>query len=99
MYSQRYGTVPIVRRTGGLQDTVTDTTAETWASGTATGFIFDEPTSLALLDTIDQALALYAKPRRWRALVRNGMRQDFSWRRSAGDYVSVYGQALRVSPD
>jgi len=94
MYSQRYGTVPVVRRTGGLQDTVTDTTPAAWASGTATGFIFDEPTSLALLDTIDQALALYAKPDHWRALARNGMHQDFSWRRSAGDYVAVYKQAL-----
>jgi len=94
MYSQRYGAVPIVRRTGGLQDTVTDTTPETVEAGTATGFIFDEPTSLALLHTIDRALALYAKPDRWRALARNGMRQDFTWRRSADDYVSVYEQVL-----
>ncbi|MGH8502505.1 MAG: glycogen synthase GlgA [Gammaproteobacteria bacterium] len=95
MYSQRYGTVPIVRRTGGLQDTVTDTNPESLAAGTATGFVFDEATGAALLAAVNSALALYATPHRWRALAANGMRRDFSWRRSAADYLSVYDQALR----
>jgi len=92
MYSQRYGTVPIVRRTGGLADTVSEYDA---ASGTGTGFLFDSAEPEALRLAIDRALALWPQREKWDRLRRNGMTQDFSWRASARRYVDVYQQALR----
>jgi starch synthase len=95
MYSQRYGTVPIVRRTGGLQDTVVDTSPETLAAGTANGVMFDEATGPALVAAVQRALASRKDKRLWRQLRLNGMRQDFSWQRSAREYLALYTQALR----
>jgi starch synthase len=94
MYSQRYGTVPVVHRTGGLNDTVVDASAEALAAGTATGFVFDELSPEALARAVERALALYAEPRRWRGLMLAGMRQDFSWQRSAQEYSALYHEAL-----
>jgi len=90
IYSQRYGTIPIVRRTGGLADTVTDTTPETLASKTATGFCFDAATSSALLESVQRALGYYRQPDIWQQLVCTGMKQDFSWKRSAQQYIKLY---------
>jgi starch synthase len=98
IYSLRYGTVPIVRRTGGLADTVVDATDDAIRNGTASGYVFDEPTSTALTDAVNRALTDYAEyPRIWKKLVFNGMQQDFSWRRSARQYITLYQQAQEYS--
>jgi starch synthase len=91
MYSLRYGTVPIVRGVGGLADTVTD-----YAPGRrgATGFVFEEYTSAALLAALTRALELFKDRRKWRTLQVAGMKQDHSWDRSAREYVKIYDRAL-----
>ncbi len=94
MYSLRYGTVPIVRRIGGLADTVVDVTTETLSNGTATGFVFDEASSQALTGAARRALTLYRDEAKWRALAMHGMRQDFGWRASARAYIELYERAL-----
>ncbi len=98
MYSLRYGTVPIVRRTGGLADTVVDATAENLAAGTATGILFARVHEDDLLGALRRALALRAEPRVWHQLQVTGMEQDFSWHRSASEYVALYRRALHDSP-
>jgi starch synthase len=93
MYSLRYGTLPIVRATGGLQDTVVDP-AESAAG--ATGFKFSHYTGEALIATVERALAVFRnEPERWRAMQQTGMRRDFSWDVSAREYVKVYKGAER----
>ena len=92
LYSLRYGTVPVVRRTGGLADSVVDTSPATLADGTATGFQFDAPSAPALLATIERALAVYAEPEQWRQLLARGMKADFSWTRSAHRYLDLYSR-------
>ena len=94
IYSQRYGTVPIVRHTGGLADTVTDTTAETLEDKTATGFSFAEATATALWDAVERALVHYRDTQCWQQIMINGMQQDFSWKRSAEQYLALYEQLL-----
>jgi starch synthase len=89
IYSLKYGTVPIVRATGGLDDTI-----EAFDGRTGTGFKFDDYTGTALLKAIREALAAYRQPEVWRQLVASGMRKDLSWGKSARQYVEVY-QALR----
>ncbi len=91
MYSLRYGTVPIVRSTGGLVDTVEPYDA---ATDTGTGFRFDMPDGTGFLWALDEALALYAKRDAWRRLMVRGMTRDFSWRRSAEQYVDLYRAAM-----
>ena len=90
MYSLRYGTVPVVRATGGLHDTVRNFDR---ASGTGTGFTFEDFSSQALLDTLRWALSLYENKRLWRRIQVAGMTRDFSWDHSARQYVSVYERA------
>ncbi len=90
IYSLRYGTVPVVHRTGGLANTVVDATDETLRRGSATGFIFDEPTPAALLAALDRALACYRQPRVWKRLAYIGMQQEFGWRQSAHQYAELY---------
>lgn len=90
MYSQRYGTVPIVHRTGGLADTVNDYSPEGLKSGRSTGFVFDDYSMEALERTVRAAIDLYADRRKWLRLVRNGMKQDWSWKRSAVSYENLY---------
>jgi len=97
IYSLRYGTLPLVRRTGGLADTVVDTTAATLAAGTATGFVFEDATADDLLASIDRALHLYAQRTAWTRVVKNAMAQDFSWTRSAQRYLELY-QKLCSNP-
>ncbi len=91
MYSLRYGTVPVVRRTGGLADSVEHYDA---ASGTGTGVVFNDFDAPALEWALDTALDLYAQPAHWSRLMRNGMRQDFSWQRAAAEYVGVYRRLI-----
>jgi starch synthase len=90
MYSLRYGTVPVVRATGGLSDTVRNFDART---GMGTGFSFDQYSPQALLDTLRWALATYRDRKVWRVIQAAGMRQDFSWDASAREYVKVYERA------
>jgi starch synthase len=87
MYSMRYGTVPVVRATGGLVDTVADYSDP---AGAGTGFTFAPYTAAALLDAMQRAKAVFAKPRDWNKLQVAGMQQDFSWDRSAREYVKLY---------
>lgn len=94
LYSLKYGTVPVVRATGGLADTVTDTTPQTLADGTATGFNFRETEVLALAETLRRAIETYRQPQTWRQIVAGGMRQDWSWGRSARQYVQLYQSTL-----
>jgi starch synthase len=90
MYSMRYGTVPIVRATGGLDDTVTDYND---AAGTGTGFKFRPYTPAALLSALERAREAFGNPSVWRRLQVAGMQQDFSWDRSAREYVKLYESA------
>jgi starch synthase len=90
MYSQRYGTPPIVHRTGGLADTVTDTTSAALADGSATGFMFDEATPAAFLAAVQRALASYRNPRQWNQIKKHAMERDFSWEASATHYQKLY---------
>jgi starch synthase len=94
LYSLKYGTVPIVRATGGLADTVVNTTDENLAAGTATGFSFHDYSSFALSETLRRALAMFTRQDDWAKLVANGMKQDWSWGRSARDYVALYERTL-----
>ncbi len=95
LYSLRYGALPVVRRTGGLADTVVDTHPETLANGTATGFVFDDPNASSLWSAVDRAALLYReRPEEWGKVMKNGMRQDFSWNRSAEHYVELYRRAI-----
>lgn len=90
MYSLRYGTPPVVFKTGGLADTVVDTTPETQDDASATGFVFDTPSVEGLLAAIRRALDLYREPAQWRRLQQNGMRQSFDWSASAAHYLERY---------
>jgi starch synthase len=87
MYSLRYGTVPIVRHTGGLADSVQSYDPET---GEGTGIVFNDFDSEALEWALNVALDLYAQPEQWRRMVRNGMAKDFSWERQGEKYVAIY---------
>lgn len=90
MYSQRYGTPPLVHATGGLVDTVVDCTPATLKDGSATGFVFHPMTAEQLLATIRRAAKLYQDTATWRILQHNGMAKDFSWRSSAEAYRRIY---------
>ncbi len=87
MYSLRYGTVPIVRHTGGLADSVEHYDPET---GEGTGIVFDDFNSEALEGALNTALDLHEQPEHWRRMVRNGMAKDFSWEKQGGKYVEIY---------
>ncbi len=90
LYSQRYGTVPIVRKTGGLADTVVDVLPETFSDKTATGFVFNQATSGSLMEAIKRALIVYSQPETWKQLQINGMQKDYSWNNSAKEYMELY---------
>jgi len=93
IYSLKYGTVPIVRATGGLDDTI-----EPWdvRSGKGTGFKFVEYSGESLLLTIKAALQAFRDEASWKVLMRNGMARDFSWNASAKEYVKVYEKARQA---
>ena len=92
LYSLKYGTVPIVRKTGGLADTVVDTNQLTLANEVATGFTFEDYTSLALADTLSRACDLFQDKETWHTLIVRGMQQDWSWNRSAELYAELYAE-------
>jgi starch synthase len=96
IYSLRYGTVPVVRSTGGLADTIVDTTPATIEDKTATGFCFQKASATALWSAVERALHHYRKPEIWAQIVDTGMRQDFSWKRSAQEYVELYTRLIAL---
>lgn len=94
LYSLRYGTVPLVRRTGGLADSVVDANGATLEDGTATGIHFEEASASALLLAVERTLHLYDQPKLWKRMVSHGMRQDVSWNHSAREYIALYEKVL-----
>src|SRR5258706_3039979 len=91
----RYGTIPLVRKSGGLADSVTDASPEAIRQGTATGLAFQDPSMADLAACIRRALALYRQPILWRRIQSAAMRQDFSWKRSAEAYANLYRSLTR----
>lgn len=94
LYALRYGTVPLVRRVGGLADTVVDATPDAVAADRATGFMFEPATSRALGQAMAQTVQAYRQPALWRQLVLRGMAQNFSWDVAARQYLALYDAAL-----
>jgi starch synthase len=88
MRAQRYGTIPVVRKVGGLADTVVDT---------VTGFVFGDYTPEAFASAVERATACHAQKRLWRGMVRRAMLRDFSWRRASDQYGEHYRAALAAS--
>ena len=95
IYSLKYGTVPIVRATGGLDDTI-----ESWdtRTGKGTGFKFSEYSGEALLLAIKEALRAFRDQTKWQVLMRNGMMKDFSWNASAREYARIYDRVRQLQP-
>jgi starch synthase len=92
MIAMRYGCIPLARATGGLADTIVDVAA----SPDSTGFLFNEASASALLETLKRCLTLYQDQAGWQALQQRGMAQDFSWQRSAVEYLKCY-ESLVIS--
>ena len=90
MYSQRYGTIPIVRKTGGLADTVVDSLPDSMTDGTASGLVFNDAVPAALLEAIKRSLILFADKPAWSKIQRNAMSKDFSWLNRATQYLRLY---------
>jgi len=91
LYALKYGTIPIVRAVGGLEDTVEDYNPQT---DQGTGFKFKEYELEKLFETLQRALSVYRDKPRWRRLIQRAMSQDFSWGKSAAQYQSLYQKAL-----
>jgi starch synthase len=90
MYSLRYGTIPIVRATGGLDDSVIDFTQD---AARANGIKFQEYSARALAKALRKALAIYDQPALLRRFRQNAMKSDFSWEQTVGEYLKVYEAA------
>ena len=91
LYGLKYGTLPLVRRVGGLADTVADTRLETLDRG-ATGFVFDDFSAGALLWAVERAGALFRRPADWRTVQQRAMQRDFGWTAAARQYQALYRQ-------
>ncbi|MEK7291144.1 MAG: glycogen synthase GlgA [Planctomycetota bacterium] len=98
LYSLKYGTVPIVRSTGGLADTITDVRSYPITNGKANGFLFKEYNSDLLLATIIRALDSFKNKTRWTKLMISGMSQDWSWDMSAREYIALYKKIVKREP-
>jgi len=94
MYGLKYGSLPLVRRVGGLADTVVDCTLEDMASGHASGFVFDRFDATDYDRALRRAFALYQRAPDWRRVRGNAMRRPADWASAAGQYIEVYRQAL-----
>jgi starch synthase len=92
IYSLKYGTIPIVRATGGLEDTIVNYNP---AAGTGNGFKFSRYDSKEFLNQIKMAISFFSQPKHWKQIVQNAMTSDFSWQRSAEAYLQLYRKALR----
>jgi starch synthase len=95
LYSLKYGTVPVVRATGGLVDTIVDANDKNLAAGTATGFCFGEYSSFSLAEALERACKAFANQETWRRVMETGMRQDWSWAASARQYDELYRATAR----
>ena len=95
LYGLRYGTPPIVTNTGGLADSICNTTLETVISNTATGFVMENVTKLSLLVTIKHALSVWQDKKIWKKIQINGMNQDIGWGHSANAYIALYEGMLK----
>ena len=95
MYAMRYGTIPVVTAVGGLDDTVTQ---ESEDGTTGTGFKLGAYTPSALLSSLDQSLTVFRRPALWQRLMERAMQQDFSWVKSAREYLNLYNQVTQKSP-
>ena len=91
MYALKYGTPPIVHKVGGLADTIVDYNEETERG---TGFVFDEFTSRAMLQSIERAINLFGEKRKWTKLMKNGMKQNYSWDKSALKYSELFEKLI-----
>ncbi len=95
LYSLKYGSVPVVRATGGLADTIMDTTPETLAAGSANGFSFQQYESNSVESTLRRACEVYSdQPEQWGQIVETGMAQDWSWETSAEKYAALYRETV-----
>ncbi len=94
LYGLKYGTLPLVRRTGGLADTVSDSSLENLADGLATGFVFEDSNALSLLRAIRRAFVLWSRPSLWRYVQRQAMNMDFSWQVAANSYRELYQRLM-----
>lgn len=92
LYSLRYGTLPVVRNTGGLADTVVDATEANRKNNTATGFKFTAANSETLIEKLHEVIELFSHPRLWRRMMLTAMLQDVSWAKSARRYLELYQQ-------
>jgi len=98
LYALRYGTLPVVRRVGGLVDTVVDATDEAIRNDRATGFSFEAASSMALEATVDRLLLARQQPALWQQLMRRAMAQEFSWDVAAASYMRLYSQCMKPHP-
>lgn len=98
LYGLRYGTLPLVRRVGGLADTVADASYDNLRAESATGFAFDDATPEALRATITRALQVYREQPVWRSLLQRGMTRDLSWAAASRHYLALYRDVLGVKP-
>lgn len=96
MYAQRYGALPVVRRVGGLADTVVDANPDTLASGRATGFAFDGATGHALEEAIHRACDAFVEPLVWQQMRLRAMAENFSWDGPAQQYIALYRDAIEA---
>ncbi len=94
IFSMRYGTVPIVRETGGLKDTVIPYNEYT---NEGTGFTFANYNAHEMKDAVIRAIRVYKDKDKWTALMKRCMQQDFSWERSAREYVNLYDRICRIT--
>ncbi len=91
IYSLKYGTIPLVRATGGLDDTIVQFDPQT---GTGNGFKFEKPDAQEFLNAIKRALEVYKNKKAWMQLMKNAMEESFTWEKSAQKYVELYDKAL-----
>jgi len=94
----KYGTLPVVRKTGGLADTVVDTNNSSISDRTASGFVFDAPNTDGMIHALSRALALYRDPLHWRLVQLQAMTREFGWDRSARTYMDLYRDATGAAP-
>jgi starch synthase len=97
MYSQIYGTVPIVHAIGGLADSVVDANSFSIESGQASGFVFRDYHADVFLETVWRALGVFIHQDEWQQIMLNGMRRDWSWQQSAREYLAVYDRAIALA--
>jgi len=92
LIAMRYGSIPVARATGGLIDTIQDYEPLT---STGTGFLFHDYTSSALISALKRAFCVFTEKNKMKKMVNEGMKQDFSWKKSAADYIGLYGNAVK----